>query len=112
MNNSMEIIGSQQILNLIQHTNSVMLGTGMTLERSDFTDILTSSSQRTSIPLGVLCQFMLMPLSASIIGRTMLLPYDDTLGKHLFLGLVRSFSFSIALHNSTLPTCLFVNRFW
>jgi len=71
----------------------VMLGTGMTLERTDFTNILTSSQQRTSIPIGVLCQFLLMPLSASIIGRTFLLPYIDPItkahaGKHLFLGLV------------------------
>eukprot|EP00804_Cyclotella_cryptica_P003091 CCRYP_006080-RA/>CCRYP_006080-RA protein AED:0.05 eAED:0.05 QI:837/1/1/1/1/0.66/3/92/293 len=65
-----------------------MLGTGMTLERADFTNILTCPSQRTSIPLGVLCQFMLMPLSAAIIGRTFLLPYSDPLGNHLFLGLV------------------------
>jgi BASS family bile acid:Na+ symporter len=70
-----------------------MLGTGMTLEKSDFTQILTSKEQRTSIPIGVLCQFMLMPLSASIIGRALLLPYHDPttmahLGKHLFLGLV------------------------
>ena len=71
----------------------VMLGTGMTLEKSDFTQILTSKEQRTSIPIGVLCRFMLMPLSASIIGRALLLPYHDPttmahLGKHLFLGLV------------------------
>ena len=71
----------------------VMLGTGMTLEKSDFTQILTSKEQRTSIPIGVLCQFLLMPLSASIIGRALLLPYHDPttmahLGKHLFLGLV------------------------
>lgn len=71
----------------------VMLGTGMTLERSDFTTILTSKKQRTSIPIGVLCQFALMPLSASFIGRTFLLPYHDPqtlqhVGKHLFLGLV------------------------
>ena len=70
-----------------------MLGTGMTLERSDFTTILTSKKQRTSIPIGVLCQFALMPLSASFIGRTFLLPYHDSqtlqhVGKHLFLGLV------------------------
>ena len=70
-----------------------MLGTGMTLERSDFTNILTSKTQRTAIPIGVLCQFLLMPLAASIIGRTFLLPYHDPqtmqhLGKHLFLGLV------------------------
>ena len=71
-----------------------MLGTGMTLEKSDFSDILTNEKQRKSIPIGVLCQFILMPLSASIIGRTLLLPYHDPssmnvhLGKHLFLGLV------------------------
>ncbi|KAL7499033.1 hypothetical protein ACHAWT_009629 [Skeletonema menzelii] len=71
----------------------VMLGTGMTLEKSDFSQILTNEKQRKSIPIGVLCQFMLMPLSASIIGRALLLPYHDPstmvhLGKHLFLGLV------------------------
>lgn len=60
----------------------------MTLERSDFTNILASRTQRRSIPVGVLCQFILMPLSAFLIGRTMLLPYPDTGGKHLFLGLV------------------------
>lgn len=65
----------------------VMLGTGMTLERSDFTNILASKTQRRSIPVGVLCQFILMPLSAFLIGRTMLLPYPDG-GRHLFLGLV------------------------
>lgn len=69
-----------------------MLGTGMTLEKSDFGAILTSE-QRNSIPIGVLCQFILMPLSASIMGRALLLPYHDPattlhLGKHLFLGLV------------------------
>mmetsp|Transcript_21819 Transcript_21819/g.31239 ORF Transcript_21819/g.31239 Transcript_21819/m.31239 type:complete len:430 (+) Transcript_21819:110-1399(+) len=71
----------------------VMLGTGMTLEKSDFGTILTNQQQRKSIPIGVLCQFMLMPLSASIIGRALLLPYHDpvtmvNVGKHLFLGLV------------------------
>ena len=66
-----------------------MLGTGMTLQKSDFGSILTDGKQRRAIPVGVLCQFLLMPLSASIIGRTILLPYhSDTLGKHLFLGLV------------------------
>lgn len=71
----------------------VMLGTGMTLEKSDFGTILTNQQQRKSIPIGVLCQFVLMPLSASIIGRALLLPYHDpatmvNVGKHLFLGLV------------------------
>lgn len=70
-----------------------MLGTGMTLQRSDFTTILTSPTQRTSVPIGVLCQFLLMPLSATLIGRTFLLPYRDPLtsqpiGKDLFLGLI------------------------
>jgi len=71
----------------------VMLGTGMTLDRSDFTNIIASPTRRASIPVGVLCQFLLMPLSASVVGRTFLLPYHDPqtaqhLGKHLFLGLV------------------------
>ena len=65
----------------------------MTLEKSDFGTILTNKQQRKSIPIGVLCQFVLMPLSASIIGRALLLPYHDPTtmahaGKHLFLGLV------------------------
>jgi len=71
---------------------SVMLRTGMTLERSDFTSIVSSRSRRSSIPVGVMCQFLLMPLAACIVGRTLLLPYRDAtgqhLGKHLFLGLV------------------------
>lgn len=78
--------------------SAVMLGTGMTLQRSDFTSLLSSKSQRSAIPLGVGCQFILMPLSACIVGRTLLLHYVDPilsggggvqlLGKHLFLGLV------------------------
>jgi BASS family bile acid:Na+ symporter len=39
-----------------------------------------------------MCQFALMPLSACLVGRALLLPYRDAtgehLGKHLFLGLV------------------------
>ncbi|KAL7543793.1 hypothetical protein ACHAWF_009414 [Thalassiosira exigua] len=71
----------------------VMLGTGMTLERSDFADILSNPSRRASVPAGVLCQFLLMPLASSLVGRTLLLPYRDPstmehLGRHLFLGLV------------------------
>lgn len=85
----------QSLLTMCKNVISVMLGTGMTLERSDFTNIITSSSRRNSIPLGVLCQFVLMPLSASIIGRLLLLPYDKTLGKHLFLGLVSDLSYEL-----------------
>lgn len=59
------ILGSYipQTLNWVNNGNlisimlaGVMLGTGMTLERSDFTDIITDKIQRTSIPIGVLCQ--------------------------------------------------------
>ncbi|KAL7476396.1 hypothetical protein ACHAW6_002262 [Cyclotella cf. meneghiniana] len=91
------ILGSYRpdSLNWVNRGNSisymlagVMLGTGMTLERADFTNILACPSRRTSIPLGVLCQFILMPLSAAMIGRTFLLPHGEPLGKHLFLGLV------------------------
>jgi BASS family bile acid:Na+ symporter len=65
----------------------VMLGTGMTLERSDFADIL-ATDRRRSVPAGVLCQFCLMPLAATVVGRTLLLSYPDAaIGKHLFLGL-------------------------
>ena len=64
----------------------------MTLERSDFTTIVSSRTRRSSIPIGVLCQFVLMPLSACVIGRSLLLPYRDPMGehigRHLFLGLV------------------------
>lgn len=70
-----------------------MLGTGMTLERTDFTDILASPARRAAVPVGVLCQFLLMPLAAALVGRALLLPYHDPhtahhAGKHLFLGLV------------------------
>ena len=65
----------------------------MTLQRSDFTSIFYNKTQRSSIPIGVGCQFILMPLSACLVGQTLLLPYVDPvtkihLGKHLFLGLV------------------------
>mmetsp|Transcript_6231 Transcript_6231/g.13682 ORF Transcript_6231/g.13682 Transcript_6231/m.13682 type:complete len:485 (+) Transcript_6231:105-1559(+) len=64
---------------------TVMLGTGMTLEKKDFTDVLVDNP--TSVPAGVLCQFMIMPLTAFAIGRTLLLHLDPVLGPALFLGL-------------------------
>ena len=88
---TLQWVNSGQIISLM--LGGVMLATGMSLQKSDFTNILTDRTQRKSIPTGVLCQFMLMPLSASLVGRTFLLPYCDpntaeNLGKHLFLGLV------------------------
>lgn len=74
----------------------IMTGMGMTLKQSDFTTVL--KTQASSVPMGVLCQFLIMPLSAFLIGRTFLLPAllpslssgnkkDAVLGPALFLGL-------------------------
>ena len=64
---------------------SVMLGTGMTLEKKDFTEVLVDNF--ASVPSGVLCQFIIMPASAYGVGRTLLLKKDPILGPVLFLGL-------------------------
>ncbi len=64
---------------------SVMMGTGMTLERKDFTDVLKENF--ASVPAGVLCQFIIMPASAFFVGTSVLLKRDATLGPVLFLGL-------------------------
>lgn len=61
-----------------------MWGTGLTLEKEDFTTVV--NQQFTAIPAGVLCQFIIMPLSAAFIGRTLLLP-SQPYGSALFLGL-------------------------
>jgi BASS family bile acid:Na+ symporter len=68
----------------------VMCGTGLTLERKDFANVL--GKDWASVPLGVLCQFLIMPLSAWAIGKTFLLPAaaaagGDKVGSALFLGL-------------------------
>lgn len=63
----------------------VMMGTGMTLEKRDFSEVLFENW--ASVPAGVLCQFCIMPATAFVIGRTMLLGADPTLGPALFLGL-------------------------
>jgi BASS family bile acid:Na+ symporter len=63
----------------------VMLGTGMTLEKRDFTEVLARNF--ASVPAGVLCQFCIMPATAFVVGRTMLLDADPVLGPALFLGL-------------------------
>ena len=54
----------------------IMVGTGLTLEKKDFTDIFAGSEGKdwVAIPLGVLCQFIIMPLTACLVGRAVLLP--------------------------------------
>jgi bile acid:Na+ symporter, BASS family len=69
---------------------SVMVGTGLTLERKDFTDILWGSNL-VSVPLGVACQFLIMPLAANFLGRTLLLHWTTQgvpAAQALFLGLI------------------------
>eukprot|EP00547_Thalassionema_nitzschioides_P007155 CAMPEP_0194219636 /NCGR_PEP_ID=MMETSP0156-20130528/26437_1 /TAXON_ID=33649 /ORGANISM="Thalassionema nitzschioides, Strain L26-B" /LENGTH=407 /DNA_ID=CAMNT_0038949387 /DNA_START=32 /DNA_END=1255 /DNA_ORIENTATION=- len=60
----------------------VMIGMGMTLQKKDFTSVL--SKNWSSIPLGVICQFGIMPAAAWFIGSKFLLGVDPS----LFLGLV------------------------
>jgi bile acid:Na+ symporter, BASS family len=63
---------------------SVMCGTGLTLETKDFTEVFRNNW--SSVPLGVACQFVIMPLSAFLVGRQLLLPHGS-IGPSLFLGL-------------------------
>ena len=56
----------------------VMFGTGLTLQKSDFSNIWDSKVNRFSVVLGVLCQFIIMPTTAYIVGRFFFL-------SHLFL---------------------------
>ena len=63
---------------------SVMCATGLTLEKKDFTKVL--GQDFAAVPAGVLCQFMIMPLTAYFVGRKMLLN-SGTYGSSLFLGL-------------------------
>lgn len=76
----------------------VMFGTGVTLEFSDFSDIIKKNFN--TIPLGVACQFIIMPFTAYIVGRILLYPIAQTIsgvgsgistsriGNELFLGLI------------------------
>lgn len=63
----------------------VMWGTGLTLTKDDFAVVL--EKDLASVPTGVLCQFMIMPTAAFLIGRTLLLNSSPVHGKALFLGL-------------------------
>ena len=64
----------------------VMCATGLTLERKDFTNVLRSKNV-AAIPAGVLCQFMIMPLSAWLIGRTAFFGLPEGMAPSLFLGI-------------------------
>ncbi|GKY94943.1 hypothetical protein MPSEU_000459200 [Mayamaea pseudoterrestris] len=67
---------------------TVMVGTGLTLTRSDFYSVL-SRDNVVSVPLGVVCQFVVMPLAALIVGRTLLLRHvNAATGQALYLGLL------------------------
>jgi BASS family bile acid:Na+ symporter len=62
---------------------SVMIGMGMTLTKKDFDKVFESKKQVAAVPIGVLCQFGIMPLSALIVGK-----YIMKLPPSLYLGLV------------------------
>jgi len=64
---------------------SVMCATGLTLEKEDFIKVL--GQDFSAVPVGVLCQFMIMPLTAFFVGRKMLLHSAGPYGSSLFLGL-------------------------
>lgn len=64
---------------------SVMCGTGLTLETKDFRKVLTDDWK--SVPLGVMCQFLIMPSVAWSVGQVLLQPSASTTGSALFLGL-------------------------
>jgi BASS family bile acid:Na+ symporter len=72
---------------------AVMTFMGMTLSTQDFTDVLSpskdsdrkaTSSSLSAVPIGVLCQFLIMPLTAYGIGSALLLPSHTA----AFLGLL------------------------
>jgi len=63
-----------------------MVGMGMTLKKEDFSAVLV---ERTwTVPAGVLCQFLIMPLAAEFLGKRLLLPADSSAALHLGLVLV------------------------
>ena len=75
--------------------STVMMGTGMTLTADDFAKV--GRKYPAAVPAGVMCQFGIMPISAWLIGRRILLR-SDTAGlvagsssnpaSALFLGLI------------------------
>jgi bile acid:Na+ symporter, BASS family len=71
---------------------SVMCGTGLGLENRDFAKVFTADHWK-SVPLGVLCQYLIMPAAAWAVGKALLLPWcaaattTSGAGPALFLGL-------------------------
>lgn len=63
----------------------VMWGTGLTLTKDDFAVVL--QKDLASVPVGVLCQFLIMPMTAFTIGKCLLLKSSPVHGQALFLGL-------------------------
>ena len=72
---------------------SVMAGTGMSLTPDDFREILQSKKSASVIPVGVLCQYGIMPLSALLVSKAIILNTSSTgviggeAASALFLGL-------------------------
>uniref|UniRef100_A0A7S3V7Q2 Bile acid:sodium symporter n=1 Tax=Chaetoceros debilis TaxID=122233 RepID=A0A7S3V7Q2_9STRA len=65
--------------------SAVMISMGMTLSTKDFTRVLTSSGKSAAgIPAGVSCQYIIMPMTAYLIGTALLMPSYPA----AFLGLV------------------------
>lgn len=64
---------------------SVMIGMGMTLSKRDF-DLVFQSSQIKSVPMGVLCQFGIMPLSSFLVGKYIM--KLERFNPSLYLGLI------------------------
>lgn len=52
---------------------AVMAGTGMSLEKSDFASIFENKQSASVIPVGVLCQFGIMPASAWLVSKILIL---------------------------------------
>ena len=60
----------------------VMVTMGMTLETKDFEKVIIK--QKRVVPIGIMCQFVIMPILACILGKALILPID----KALYLGFV------------------------
>ncbi len=63
----------------------VMIGMGMTLSKKDF-DMVFQSNQIRSVPMGVLCQFGIMPLAAFLVGKYIM--KLNVINPSLYLGLI------------------------
>jgi BASS family bile acid:Na+ symporter len=63
---------------------AIMCGTGLTLRPADFSRV---RKQWRAVPLGVLAQFTIMPLTAWTVGKLLLLKQAGDVGPALFLGL-------------------------